>query len=350
MAYNPNNSNGQKTMANSAPVVVASDQSALPVNATLQTGANTVGAISNTAFTANAGTNLNTSALALDATLTGGTQKAIARGGAKGSTTAADVTSTAVDANTQALHTSVTNFPATQPVSLATNTPTLQSGSTTAVTQATGTNLHAVIDSGSTTAVTQATGTNLHAVIDTGSTTAVTQATAANLNATVVNAAGTAIMGKVGIDQTTPGTTNLVALAANQSVNVAQMNGVATTMGNGVAGTGVQRVAIASDNTAFSVNATLQTSTTGTITSVTAAAVSTTILASNASRKAASVYNDSTAILYLSTSATAASTTVYSVQVPPGGYFELPNTRLYTGQLTGIWSAANGAARVTEMS
>jgi hypothetical protein len=45
------------------------------------------------------------------------------------------------------------------------------------------------------------------------------------------------------------------ALAANQSVNVAQMNGVATTMGNGVAGTGVQRVAIASDNTAFSVNA-----------------------------------------------------------------------------------------------
>lgn len=56
----------------------------------------------------------------------------------------------------------------------------------------------------------------------------------------------------VKIDQTTPGTTNLVALAANQSVNVAQMNGVTTTMGNGVAGTGVQRVAIASDNTAVS--------------------------------------------------------------------------------------------------
>lgn len=45
------------------------------------------------------------------------------------------------------------------------------------------------------------------------------------------------------------------SLAANQSVNVAQMNGVTTTMGNGVAGTGVQRVAIVSDNTAFSVNA-----------------------------------------------------------------------------------------------
>lgn len=65
--------------------------------------------------------------------------------------------------------------------------------------------------------------------------------------------AGTNLLGKVGIDQTTPGTTNLVALAANQSVNVAQMNGVTTTMGNGVAGTGVQRVAVASDNTPFPV-------------------------------------------------------------------------------------------------
>ena len=41
--------------------------------------------------------------LALDATLTGGTQKSIVRGGAKGSTTAADVTSSASGANHQAL-------------------------------------------------------------------------------------------------------------------------------------------------------------------------------------------------------------------------------------------------------
>ena len=79
---------------------------------------------------------------------------------------------------------------------------------TTAVTQATGTNLHAVLDTTSTTAVTQATGTNLHAVLDTTSTTAVTQATAASLNATVVNAAGTAAIGFVDPSNTTPqGTT-----------------------------------------------------------------------------------------------------------------------------------------------
>ena len=45
------------------------------------------------------------------------------------------------------------------------------------------------------------------------------------------------------------GTNILGALVANQSVNIAQMNGVTTTMGNGVSGTGVQRVTIASDST-----------------------------------------------------------------------------------------------------
>ena len=55
------------------------------------------------------------------------------------------------------------------------------------------------------------------------------------------------------------GANTIGALTANQSVNVAQINGVTALMGNGVTGTGSQRVTIASDNTAFSVNATLQT-------------------------------------------------------------------------------------------
>lgn len=75
-----------------------------------------------------------------------------------------------------------------------------------------------------------------------------------NVPAVTLNA-GSAIVGQFRIDQTTPGTTNLVALAANQSVNEAQINGVTPLMGNGVSGTGSQRVNIASDNTAFSVNA-----------------------------------------------------------------------------------------------
>ncbi len=50
-----------------------------------------------------------------------------------------------------------------------------------------------------------------------------------------------------------------VVIASNQSnvpVNNVQIGGVAVATGNGVAGTGVQRVAIASDQTAFTVNAT----------------------------------------------------------------------------------------------
>lgn len=52
-----------------------------------------------------------------------------------------------------------------------------------------------------------------------------------------------------------PALTNklLVTPDANSAVNVAQVNGVTTTTGNGVAGTGVQRVAVASDNTPFAV-------------------------------------------------------------------------------------------------
>jgi hypothetical protein len=74
-----------------------------------------------------------------------------------------------------------------------------------------------------------------------------TQEVALQVDATgslkVANAAGTALMGKVGIDQTTVGTTNAVSLA--------QVGATAVATGNGVVSAGVQRVAIASDNTAI---------------------------------------------------------------------------------------------------
>lgn len=57
--------------------------------------------------------------------------------------------------------------------------------------------------------------------------------------------AGTAIIGKVGIDQTTDGTTNKVYS------NLSQIGGNAVATGNGVTGTGSSRVTIASDNTPF---------------------------------------------------------------------------------------------------
>ncbi len=54
-----------------------------------------------------------------------------------------------------------------------------------------------------------------------------------------------------GVTQPVSGTVtaNIGTFPDNEPINVAQMNGVAVTMGNGVAGTGVQRVTIASDST-----------------------------------------------------------------------------------------------------
>ena len=62
----------------------------------------------------------------------------------------------------------------------------------------------------------------------------------------------------------TAGAAVIGALTANQTVNVALINGIAPLMGNGATGTGSQRVTIASDNTAFSVNAIQATLTKGT--------------------------------------------------------------------------------------
>lgn len=65
-------------------------------------------------------------------------------------------------------------------------------------------------------------------------------------DATSAIPAGTNLIGKVGIDQTTVGTTN--------AVSIAQIGANTVSTGNGVSGTGNLRVNIASDNTAFAVN------------------------------------------------------------------------------------------------
>lgn len=67
--------------------------------------------------------------------------------------------------------------------------------------------------------------------------------TAGTASADVITIQGIASMTKILV------TPDSVALPANQSVNVAQINGVATTMDNGASGTGVQRVTIANNST-----------------------------------------------------------------------------------------------------
>jgi hypothetical protein len=87
---------------------------------------------------------------------------------------------------------------------------------------------------------------------------------------------------------------------------------------------------------------------TGTQTSVAGSGSSGTLLAANTSRKSASIYNDSTAILYVKFGATA-STSSYKVQLGPNEYFEFPQP-CYTGIVDGIWASATGNARISEES
>lgn len=277
---------GQKASAASSPVVIANDQSTLPISAAslpLPAGA-------------------STSALQ----------------------TSGNASLTSIDGKTPALGQALAA--ASVPVVLpAAQISTLTPLSTVTVTQATGTNLHTVVDSSAlpTGAATETTLASLNSKVTTVNTGA------------VVLAAGSATIG---------------ALTANQSVNNAQVNGTTVSTGNGVSGTGVQRVAIASDNTAFTVNAANVNSSTSSVTSVASSASSVSILASNASAKGRFLFNDSTSTLYLKFGTTA-STTSYTVQILGGGYYEFPaNPSLYTGAVDGIWSSANGNARVTELS
>lgn len=78
---------------------------------------------------------------------------------------------------------------------------------------------------------------------------------------------------------------------------------------------------------------------------------STTVLAANASRKGATIYQDDTlvtgATLKVSLGATCTPTNFTAV-IAPGGYYEVPFS--YTGIISGVWSASTGNARVTQLT
>lgn len=86
---------------------------------------------------------------------------------------------------------------------------------------------------------------------------------------------------------------------------------------------------------------------TGTQTSVAGSATNITLLAANTQRLGASIYNDSTALLYVRFQATA-TTSNFSVKMQPDSLLLVPCG--YTGIIDGIWSSATGSARVSEFT
>jgi hypothetical protein len=126
-----------------------------------------------------------------------------------------------------------------------------------------------------------------------------------DLKTTIVLAAGSAAIGK---------------LAANAGVNIGTVD-IATTPKSGTA----------------------------TLSNVASSATNVTLLASNAARLGATIYNDSTQVLYVKFGTTASATS-YVVQIAANGYYEVPGPAVYTGRIDGIWASANGNARVTELT
>lgn len=88
---------------------------------------------------------------------------------------------------------------------------------------------------------------------------------------------------------------------------------------------------------------------TSAVTSVVSAATSTSILASNANRRMAIMVNDSDKNVYVKLGATA-STTSFSYKLAPGQTLELP-IPVYTGAIDAIWETSpTGSMRVTEIT
>jgi len=112
--------------------------------------------------------------------------------------------------------------------------------------------------------------------------------------------------------------------------------------------------AVASDRAlvvSFSPNSPITTSQARPATSITSSVAgsvaSVVLLPSNSSRLGATIYNDSSSLLFVKLGATA-SNTDYTVKLFPLGYYEIPYG--YTGEIDGIWVSAVGHARIDELT
>ena len=117
-------------------------------------------------------------------------------------------------------------------------------------------------------------------------------ASAANQTAVQANAGSDATKA-VSVQGITGGKAVPVSIAATQSVNVAQINGVTPLMGAGNTGTGSARVTIASDQAVLTFKELTTSSTNGQVTATGSAA---TLVAANAARRKLTIRNQDTSL------------------------------------------------------
>lgn len=308
------NTNGQATMANSAPVVIASNQSNVPVsqataaslNATVTQGpsgalgsgwaikgdelADTTGTFTNatqtTSVTATGLDGYDTALITINGTF--GTATAVFEGSddsgttwfpiqaARSDGTASELGYTTLTNTTRAWISPINGFDSVRvrSTAVASGTVTVRISALSQTSAAAASNslsgygagvdtgngvtsansLRVTLSSDSTGQVKLATGANTIGALTANQSINLVQANGTTLDTNSgVKSAGTM---RVVLATDQPALTNKllvtpdsVALPANQSVNVSQINAVTPLMGNGVSGTGAQRVTIASDST-----------------------------------------------------------------------------------------------------
>jgi hypothetical protein len=177
-------------------------------------------------------------------------------------------------------------------------------------------------------------------------------ATVAKLTIAQSTALGTNTQALVGGSVTTAaptyttGNINPLSLTTGGALRVDASATTVTVQGAGTAGTpGTAVLTVQGIAGGKPMPVTTDVSTSATITSVAGSATSVSLLASNANRILATIYNESSSRLYIACAATA-SATAYTVQIFPNSYWELPAS--YTGAISGIWNNAAGNARITE--
>ncbi len=85
--------------------------------------------------------------------------------------------------------------------------------------------------------------------------------------------------------------------------------------------------------------------TTAVTASVASSATNVTLFAASSNDRMRTIFNESTAVLFIKFGTTASSTD-YTVQLAASSFFEFP-TPMYSGRVDGIWASANGNARLT---
>jgi hypothetical protein len=335
----------------------------------------------NTSFTANAGTNLNTSALALES----------------GGNLASINTKLPSNLTVTATRLLVDGSGVTQPVSLSTlptgtnnigsltnitGTISLPTGAATAANQTTGNTSLSSIDS-KTPALGQALATaSVPVVLPAAQITTLTPPTSVGISGTLPAFATTptfnigtsslalesggnlaSINTKLPSNLTVTATRLLVdGSGVTQPVSAASLplpTGAATSANQTTGNTLLSSIdgklpsSLGTKTSSASLSVSPAFAATSTLTNVASSGTSVTLLAANNNRKTVIILNDSTSDLYVTLNASAASTTNYSLflaakvgNTPSSAIFGGDD---YSGEIRGIWSSANGFARITEV-